>query len=105
MLPAGVELAAALDLPEPSSVEVALRTAAHPPLALHIEWMRQARGVRAKARLLLRLLFPPRAFMEPGPGARWPRAALAGAYLLRIAKLRHGPAALLAWRRSQREGR
>lgn len=105
MLPAGVELAAALDLPEPSSVEVALRTAAHPPLALHIEWMRQARGVSAKARLLLRLLFPPRAFMEPGPGARRPRAALAGAYLLRIAKLRHGPAALLAWRRSQREGR
>lgn len=105
MLPAGSELAATLAMPEPSSVEVALRTTAPAPLALHLEWLHQARGARSKARLLLRLLFPPRAFMDPAPGARRPRAALARAYLVRIGKLRHGPAALLAWQRARRKMR
>jgi len=101
MLPAGAELAEALGLRAPVSVEVALRTGAPVPLALHLEWLHQAQGARAKARLLLRLLFPPRAFMEPAPGVHRPRAALARAYVVRISKLRHGPAALLAWKRAR----
>lgn len=101
LLPRGRELAAALALPETSSLEVALRTVSPAPLALHLEWLRQARGPRAKLRLFLRLVFPPRAFMEPPPGTPHPRRALAAAYARRIAKLRYAPMALIAWRRAQ----
>jgi hypothetical protein len=79
--------------------EVALRADPPEPLALHLEWLDQAEGTRAKATLLLRLLFPPRAYMEPPPGTPHPRRALARAYLTRLAKLREAPAALADRRR------
>jgi Uncharacterised nucleotidyltransferase len=99
LLPAGRELAAELALPSTASMEVGLRADPPVPLAIHLEWLRQARGPRAKAKLVWRLVFPPRAFMEPPPGTRRPRVALARAYLARIAKLRHLPGALSARRR------
>jgi hypothetical protein len=98
LLPAGHALAAELHLPATASAEVELRANPPAPLAIHLEWVRQARGPRAKARLVWRLLFPPPAFMEPPPGTRRPRLALARAYLARVAKLRHVPKALSARR-------
>jgi hypothetical protein len=80
---------------------VALRTDPPAPLALHLEWLNQAHGPASKGRLFLRLLFPPRSYMEPPPGTRWPRVALAAAYLRRLAKLRYAPAALRAWWRTR----
>jgi Uncharacterised nucleotidyltransferase len=98
LVPAGGALAGELGLAATTSSEVELRANPPAPLAIHLEWLRQARGPRAKARLVWRLLFPPRAFMEPPPGTRRPRLALARAYLARIAKLRHLPATLRARR-------
>jgi hypothetical protein len=104
LLPAGRELADDLGLPPTSSLEVALRADPPAPLTLHLEWLRRAQGPRAKVALLVRLVFPPRSFMEPPPGTRRPRAALGWAYVVRLGKLRHVPAALRAWRRARRQG-
>jgi hypothetical protein len=99
LLPAGRRLATELALPPTVEPEVALRADPPEPLAIHLEWLRQADGTRAKAALMLRLLFPPRAYMEPPPGTPRRRVALARAYLARLAKLRDAPAALSDRRR------
>jgi hypothetical protein len=104
LLPAGRRLASDLNLPASTSVEVNLRASPSPRLALHLEWLSQASGIRAKFALAWRLLLPPRAFMQAhlGPGPH-PRRALARAYLARLLRLpRHAPAAVIAWRRTHR---
>jgi hypothetical protein len=104
LVPEGRAVAAALGLETPRSVEVELRAGADPPLAASFEWLAQAPGLRAKASLCRRLLFPSAAWVrESYPFAYSGRAALAAAYLVRLLRVpRYGLQALVAWRRTRR---
>jgi Uncharacterised nucleotidyltransferase len=106
-LPAGRELAAGLDLAPERSVEAALLAGSAPYSAWTVERLSKARGPRAKLRILLPRLFPKPEFMRVWyPVARRGRAALAMAYLRRVAwLLAAGPRALRAWLRARRETR
>jgi hypothetical protein len=104
LLPQGRALRARLDLGGPRSVEVSLMAGANRPLAVSLEWLAQARGPRAKARLARQLLLPSPAWVrESYPFARRGRRALATAYLLRLTRIpRYGVQAVVAWRRARR---
>jgi len=105
--PRGEELAARLRLPAPSSVDVALRAAKPPPVALGFEQLSQAGGIRARVAIVAGKVFPPREFL-----AHWdPRAANSRAWLI-LARVRRplwllagAPRGFRAWWRARREVR
>jgi Uncharacterised nucleotidyltransferase len=100
----GRTMTARLGLSGPQSVEVHLKAGADRPLAVSFEWLAQARGVRAKARLAYDLLVPaPTWVRESYPFARRGRRALAAAYLLRLTRIpRYGLQAWVEWMRARR---
>ncbi len=107
LLPQGQALAERLGIAGRRSVEVSLRAGANRPLALSLEWLAQAPGARAKARLARRLLFPPAAWVRlTYPFARRGRRALVAAYLVRLTRIpRYGVQAVVDWRRARRVAR
>ena len=107
LLPTGRALAARLDLDAPRSVEVLLKAADDRPLAASFEWLVQARGTRAKVRLVRELLVPEPAWVRASyPFARRSRRGLMAAYLVRLTRIpRYGLQALVAWRRARRDAR
>jgi Uncharacterised nucleotidyltransferase len=104
LAPAGVRLAGRLGLPPPRSVDAALRATSPPPVALALEQLARARGIRARLEIVWRKLVPPAAFIRHwDPSAADSRSALLRAYLRRpLWILRHTPRALLAWHRARR---
>jgi hypothetical protein len=103
LLPAGKALLARLALPDMRSVEAELRTGSPPPLALGFEQLIQARGHRARAKIVWRKLAPTPAFLRDlDPRAGEGRLGLARAYLRRaVWLLRHAPRGLGAWHRAR----
>jgi hypothetical protein len=107
LMPAGADLAATLGLARESSVEAALLARAAPYSAWTVNRLSQARGLRAKLRILVPRLFPKPDFMRVWyPVARRGRVGLALAYLKRFAWLfGAAPRAVSVWRRARRETR
>jgi hypothetical protein len=107
LLPRGKEVLDRLGLGADSSVEAALRATTPPPLALGLDWLVRAPGLRAKSRFVARKIVPPRAFMRT-----WSRLARRGTggllltYLWRPVwlLLRLGPA-VRAWRAARGRSR
>jgi hypothetical protein len=106
-VPAGRELARSLDLPADRSTAVALRARGAPPLAVGIDWLFRTPGWRGKPTLVLRKVFPPRAFLRDWtPLADRGPLGLAAAYVWRFVwVLWHAGPAYVAWRRARRETR
>jgi hypothetical protein len=104
LLPAGVELAARLGLPQNASVDVELRAATPPPVALGFEQLARANGTWARAKIVWLKLVPPAAFIRHwDPRAADSRSALLRAYLRRpLWILRHAPAGLREWHSARR---
>jgi Uncharacterised nucleotidyltransferase len=103
----GARLADRLELPKLQPTEVRLRVEGAPPVALGFEQLATAGGLRRRAAIGLRKLFPPRDFL-----VHWdPRARESGARLLlaRIRRpiwvLRSAPEGFRAWRRARRQAR
>jgi hypothetical protein len=107
MTPAGHALAERLGLPRVGSVEVSLRAATAPPIALGVEQLAQAKGLRARVEIVTRKVVPPPAFMRHwDPRAAQSTGRLVLAYLRRpFWLLRHAPTGLMAWWRARREVR
>jgi hypothetical protein len=104
LVPGGREMADRLRLPEDLPVDVALRASTPPPVALGIDQVARARGLRARAAILWHKLVPPPSFMRHwSPTARRGRLGLVLAYLWRplwlLARL---PAGFRAWRHARR---
>jgi len=99
LVPAGDDLASRLGLPVETSVEVLLRASSAPELALSLDWLLQARGFRARSRLILRKLCPPASVLRGRSElARRGRLGLAASYLLQPLWLSwHAIPALRAW--------
>ena len=93
LLPKGREVKRRLGLPDKTTVEVALRAATPPDLALGLQRLATIRGLRAKSVFVLRKLFPPAPWMRTWlPLAHRGRLGMAAAYgwrplwlLLRVA--------------------
>ena len=80
----GAALAGRLGLPTSLTPELAMRTRPVPPLATGINWLVTSRGVRGKAGLVVRKLFPPPGFLRAWkPLARRGRLGLVAAYVWR----------------------
>jgi hypothetical protein len=80
----GEELAERLGILDAGDVDARLRAAAAPPLSFGIRRLRSTRGLRARARLLVRELFPTPSFMRVwSPIARRGRLGLMLAYVYR----------------------
>jgi hypothetical protein len=97
--PEGSRLAADLGLPVEASVETILRASSAPELALSLDWLMRAPGLRARARLIARKFAPPPCVMRARSRlARRGRVGFAAAYLVHPFGLawRAGPA-LYAW--------
>lgn len=73
-VPDGVRLAAELGLPTGVTPEIAMREQRVPPLATGINWLITSKGIRGKAGLVARKLFPPADFLRA-----WSRLARRGA--------------------------
>ena len=103
--PEGARVAAALELPSESSVDLRIRAATAPPTALGIARLASTPGIGAKAALLAREAVPSRAALRDWtPLARRGPAGVAAAYALRpFWLLAHLPAAVRAWRRAARQ--
>jgi hypothetical protein len=104
LTPEGERLAARLELPASVSVDVALRASSPPPAALGFEQMAQAPGLRSRAEIGWRKLFPPREFL-----IHWDPRAAAGGRRLVLARIRRpfwalatAPRGLHAWWRARR---
>jgi hypothetical protein len=104
---AGGSLADRLGLPRTASTVTVLRASSAPHLALGIERVATAPGLRRKAAILLRKLVPEPSFMRAwSPLARRGPFGLAVAYVWRplyLAKV--SPGGLLAWSRARRAAR
>lgn len=103
LLPEGVALTRRIGVPAAASVMSTLQATSPPPVALGLEELRLARGMR-RVEMLLRKLFPPPGFIrhwwEPAASSR--RMLVVG-YLYRpIWLLRRTPAAYRAWRAASR---
>jgi hypothetical protein len=100
LIPAGAALAERLGLPLTESVEVALRASSPPPVALGIEQLSSAPGLRARARIVARKVVPPPGFIRHWwPPAAANRRMLVVGYLYRpIWLIKHAPAGVRAWR-------
>jgi hypothetical protein len=107
LVPAGRPLAERLGLPEELSTDVALRVGTPPPVALGLDQLAHASGLRDRLMILRHKLLPPPSFMRHwSPRARKGRLGLALAYLWRplwlLARL---PAGVQAWRSARRVAR
>jgi len=105
--PAGERMADRLGLPRDLPVDVALRAGTPPPVALGLDQLAQAKGPRARLRILRHKLAPPPSFMRHwSPLARRGRFGLVLAYLWRplwlLARL---PEGFRAWRRARTQAR
>ena len=101
--PAGERLAEKLGLPSDLPVGVGLLAGGGPPEALTLEALAKADGLRSKAWLVFRKVFPSRRFMRVWfPGAGHSRRRLAIAYLWRPIWLltKAGPA-WRSWRKAR----
>lgn len=98
-IPEGAELARRLGVARAVSVESRLDAAAAPVAAHGIEQIARARGARARAAILMRAVFPSRAFMRvASPLARKGTPGLLLAYARRPLWLAaHAPGAIVAW--------
>jgi hypothetical protein len=107
LLPQGASLAAELDLPDDSSTILALRAGTAPLTALGFYRLLVTPGIRGKAALLGRELFPEPAFMRQMYAvARHGRVGLLAAYAWRpVWLLLHAGPALAAIKRARRTGR
>jgi putative nucleotidyltransferase-like protein len=107
LVPEGAALADRLELPPVGSAQVALRAATPPPVSLGFEQLARAEGMRARAAIVWRKLFPPREFIVHWhPPAAESRAKLALAYARRpFWLLRRAPRGYRAWRGARREVR
>ncbi len=103
----GRALMARLAIPAPDSTDVLLRTANWTPGALHLDWLVETRGVRAKLRVFARGLVPPaKAMRAKWPLARRGRRGLAACYFWRTVSLPVlAPPALLSWLSARRRAR
>lgn len=103
----GKELARRLGLPAPSSTAVMLHAAGPPAVALGIEQLVRARGVRARVSIIRHKVFPPPEFIRHWqPVGTDSRAGLARAYARRpFWLLRHTPRALRTWLAARRRAR
>lgn len=104
LLEGGRTLRDELRLPTPGTVETALRATTAPALALGLDWLVRAPGIRPRARFVLGKTFPPAAFMRAWtPLARRGPAGLALAYMWRpVWLVVHGGRAVRAWSRARR---
>ena len=104
LVPAGRELADELGLPTVQPVDIALRAATPPPLALGFDRLAQARGLRARLSILRHKVLPPPSFIRHQfPRTRGGRLGLALGYLQRWRWLvRKAPAGFRAWRKARR---
>jgi Uncharacterised nucleotidyltransferase len=104
LLPEGRALADRLGLPADVPTDVALRAGTPPPVALGLDQLARARGVRARFAILWRKLVPPPTFMRHwSPRARQGRLGLLLAYLWRpVWLLSRLPAGIRAWREARR---
>jgi hypothetical protein len=100
----GTTLADRLSLPHTAPVEVTLRAGGAPPLAVGLYWLLHTPGMRRKAVLAGRTVFPPAAALRLWrPRARRGRAGLLAAYASHPFWLaRHAVPSLLAMRRARR---
>jgi hypothetical protein len=107
MVPGGAELAANLGLTEHDSVEVALRATKAPPVALGLEQLASASGLRSRIAILRHKVAPPVTFMLAwSPRASRSRLGLVLAYLWRpLWLLARTPAGARAWVRARRRVR
>jgi hypothetical protein len=108
LLPAGEQLAGQLNLPSDLPVEAALRRrGGAPPFAVGMEWLASTPGLRGKASLVVRKVFPPTEFIRAWtPLARRGRLGLAAAYVWRpFWVLWRLIPAFWTWRRARRETR
>lgn len=103
----GRELAARLALPTGRPLDVELRAAVAPPVALGLEQLARAGGVRERLAIVRWKLAPPRTFMRWwSPLARRGRAGMLLAYAWRpVWLLLHTPAGYRAWREARRRVR
>jgi hypothetical protein len=106
LVPAGVELARRIGVPDARSVTTTLFASSPPPVALGFAQLSGASG-RRRLEILLRKLFPPPGFIRhwwpPAAGGR--RMLLVG-YLYRpIWLCKHAPAGYRAWRDARRRAR
>jgi hypothetical protein len=101
---AGITIADSLGLPQSSSVDATLRTSKAPQGALTLEQLAQAGGLRARAAIVARKAFPPRAYMYKwDPQASVSRIGLTRAYLRRPLWIaRRLPGAATAWLKARR---
>jgi hypothetical protein len=85
VVPSGVQLADQLGLPAEAPLDIAIRSGGGAPaLALGIDWLVSSPGMRGKARLILRKIFPPVSFMRAwSPLAERGRLGLIAAYAYR----------------------
>jgi hypothetical protein len=105
LLPEGRELARRLNLASELRMEAALRmSGGPPPLAAGLEWMANEPGLRRRAVLAFRKMFPPRAYLRT-----WTPIARSGPLGLAVARawrpfwvIWHLGPAFLAWRRARR---
>jgi hypothetical protein len=104
MVPGGAALATRLGLPEHGSVDVALRAANAPPVALGFEQLASAQDLRSRIAILRHKVAPPVTFMRAwSPHANRGRLGLVFAYLWRpLWLLARTPAGARAWLRARR---
>ena len=104
----GPSLIADLKLPRHSSREVALLALSAGTFSMGLEWLSQARGWRAKARYILRMLLPTPDYIRSQTGRLEAKGAQLGyLYLLRwTSQVRRAPRGFAqwieAWRRSRK---
>lgn len=103
LAPGGDTLADRLSLTRDAPVDVALKAAGAPPLAVGLDWLLRTSGPRAKAALLVRTAFPsPGALRLWRPLARRGRSGLVAAYATHPFWLaRHAVPSALALRRAR----
>jgi hypothetical protein len=105
--PAGAVVVDELRLPATQPVDVALRAASAPPVALGFDQLARARDLRERLTILRYKIAPPPTFMRRwSPEARQGRLGLARAYVRRpLWLLRRAPGGLRAWRAARRAAR
>jgi Uncharacterised nucleotidyltransferase len=104
LLPEGVELARRIAVPDERGVRSSLLAANAPPVALGIDQVADARGIR-RVEILVRKTVPPPGFVRHWwPPAARNRPMLALGYLYRpVWLLKHAPAGYRAWRAARRD--
>lgn len=103
----GEQLVQTLGLQAPRSIDSILRASSAPELALSLDWLFNARGVRVRARLIMRRLVPrPSVLRGRSPLARHGLLGLAMAYILQPWWLsRSALPAVRAWRAAREKAR